>query len=190
MHGKMARFILVLVLGAGVGCASRPSEEGDGGSRPVEEDGYGSHRVEESRRFDVTGKVTYNGAAFNKPDGRIVFIGAAGEQVAAEIRPDGTYQANGVSAGLNRVAVYYPNPKATSRPPTKLKPGEEPPPAAPLFLTPPKYASPETSELSVTVDRETVFNVDLVDPERRWFLRNTHINSPTRPGTGHSTGGR
>lgn len=119
-----------------------------------------------AQRFDVTGKVSYNGAPLGKSDGQIVFVGPGGEQVAAPIGTDGTYRAGGVASGPNRVAVYYPNPAAKPDKSHKLKPGEAPPAAAP-FLTPAKYASVETSELSVTVDKETEFNVDLTGPKVR-----------------------
>lgn len=120
-----------------------------------------------SRRFDVTGKVTYNGASLDKPDGHVVFLGPHGEQVTTAIGSDGTYQAIGVASGLNRVAVYYVSPKAKKEKAGKLKPGEQPPPAEALYLTPAKYASPETSELSVTVDKECVYDIPLVGPTIR-----------------------
>jgi len=116
------------------------------------------------RQYDVTGKVTYNGATLDKPNGVVVFVGPAGEQVVATIESDGTYHASKVSGGVNRLAAYWPNPKATQGKKGKLRPGEIPPPSPPLFLTPEKYSSPDTSGLSVTVEKEMVFDVELVGP--------------------------
>ena len=77
-----------------------------------------------------------------------------------------------MSGGLNRVVVYYPNPKALITAKlkgkgAKLKPGEQPPPSEPSFLTPLKYAVATTSELSVTVEKPTVFDAALTGPEIR-----------------------
>jgi len=112
---------------------------------------------------DVTGKVTYNGAPLAKPNGQIVFANSEGAQVGAPINEDGTYKAIKVTAGLNRVAVYYPNPafKVVARP--KGVPKERPT-IAPMYLTPEKYSTVETSDLSVTVEKGTVFNVDMTGP--------------------------
>lgn len=126
-----------------------------------------------ARHFDVTGKVTYNGIPLDKPDGQIVFIGPKGDQVIADIERDGSYQATEVSAGLNRVVVYYPNPKAMDAKAVKLKKAESPgqkarEPSSPNespFLTPFKYAAADTSELSVMVDKPTVFDVALKGAE-------------------------
>jgi hypothetical protein len=120
--------------------------------------------------FDVQGRVTYNGAPLSKPNGRIVFVDANGAQAVAEIAQDGTYLATKVPSGLNKVAVYYPNPAAQGQKRTrhKLGPGETPAPqgeAPPPFLTPSQYASADTSNLSTQVGKGTVFNADLVGPE-------------------------
>jgi hypothetical protein len=113
---------------------------------------------------DVTGQVKYNGALLDKPGGQVVFVGTKGTQIAAEIGPDGVYRASKVPAGLNRVVVYWPNPEAQNKPNAKSKkpPAKEalPPP----FLTPKKYASVDTSELSVQVADGTVFNIELMGP--------------------------
>ena len=114
--------------------------------------------------YDVTGKVTYNGSPLNKPDGQIVFVGPNGEQVAAPIGADGTYSAAGVAGGSNRIAVYYPNAKAKAEKGGKLKPGETPK-ALPKYLTPEKYASPETSELTATVSKGCAYDADLTGPK-------------------------
>ena len=63
------------------------------------------------KKVDVTGKVSYNGAPLSKPGGQIVFVDATGNQVIATIGEDGTYRAPNVTTGLQRVAVYYPNPE-------------------------------------------------------------------------------
>lgn len=121
----------------------------------------------------VKGRVTYNGAPLVKPGGRIVFVGPAGTQVAAPLGLDGTYLASQVPVGLNRVVVYYPNPAspAGGMKPARPKRGDPdttfsagPPPA---FLTPYKYASADTSELSVKVEQGTVYNAELVGPKMR-----------------------
>ncbi len=120
---------------------------------------------------DVTGTVTYNGAPLNKPGGKIVFVGPAGSQVVADIAADGSYRAPGVPAGPNRVAVYYPNPEAKMGEKHLPEKGRIPPkvtpPMPPPFVTPYKYASPDTSELAVTVGPGTVYNADLVGPKIR-----------------------
>lgn len=116
-------------------------------------------------KVDVTGKVTYNGAPLAKPKGQIVFFGPEGGQVGASIGEDGTYTATKVTTGLNRVAVYYPNPefKVVARPKHAVTQADRPV-ILPMFLTPKKYSDIETSELSVTVDKGTVFNVDMTGP--------------------------
>jgi len=115
----------------------------------------------EPSAVDVTGRVTYNGAALNKTGGQIVFVDAKGTQVVADIGPDGAYRAAGVPAGPARVAVYYPNPEfKKAEKPLGQKAKAMPPP----FLTPYKYASPDTSELAVTVGPGTVFDVAMTGP--------------------------
>jgi|GEM_PF-969351 len=125
-------------------------------------------------RYDVTGKVTYNGAPLNHPDGQIVFVGPTGDQVSAAIGADGTYRATGVVSGTNRVAVFYPNPAAKPDKGQKLKPGEQMR-NVPTYLTPAKYATPDTSELTVGVDKGTEYNVDLTGPPIK-------DPTPARPG--------
>ena len=122
------------------------------------------------KKVDVTGRVNYNGAPLPKPGGQIVFVDADGTQVAASIGQDGAYRAPKVNIGLQHVAVYYPNPEfqTAKRSPVKPKKGEPPPPplppAPPAFLTPIKYASIDTSNLSVQVAEGTVFDADLTGP--------------------------
>ncbi|HEX4608830.1 MAG TPA: hypothetical protein VH092_11555 [Urbifossiella sp.] len=114
----------------------------------------------------MTGKVTYNGAPLDKPDGQIVFVGGDGRQVAAPIAADGAYRAAGVPPGTNRVAVYYPNPKSVvkNREAGKLKPSERPPAVSP-YLTPEKYAAPDTSGLTANVGSGATFNAELTGPK-------------------------
>jgi hypothetical protein len=121
-------------------------------------------------KFDVKGKVTYNGKPLEMPGGQIVFIGPKGNQTPASIGSDGTYLATKVSAGLNQVVVFYPNPAAGpgGSKPARPKPGGPPagPPLA-AFLTPMKYASADTSGFSSKVEKGTVFDADLVGPKIR-----------------------
>jgi hypothetical protein len=117
------------------------------------------------KKVEVKGRVTYNGTPLAKPGGKIVFVAPDGSQVAAPIEQDGAYLAVGVPAGPNQVAVSYPNPefKAGKRLPGK-KGGDVTAPAATPFLMPEKYASVETSGLSVQVDTGTIFDAPLTGP--------------------------
>ncbi|WP_020467858.1 hypothetical protein [Zavarzinella formosa] len=131
--------------------------------------GCGSEKV-----GDVSGLVTYNGQPLAKTGGHIVFVGPQGSQIVADIGADGAYRAAGIPAGLNRVAVYYSNPEAQEQI-RKFMPqkGKKPPPVTPPspapapFLTPIKYASPDTSELSVQIGPGTVYNVDMTGPKMK-----------------------
>jgi hypothetical protein len=117
-------------------------------------------------KVDVTGRVTYNGAPLKNPGGKIIFVGPDSAQCDASINYDGTYRAIGVSAGLNRVAVYYPNPDFKPRTrPTRMGVPAATEQVAQVFLTPEKYASVETSKLSVQAAVGTVFDADLTDVE-------------------------
>lgn len=120
---------------------------------------------------DVSGKVTYNGTPLNKPGGTIVFVTPGGVQVAAPVAADGTYHAADVPRGENTVAVYYPNPKfqEAARQSRHLPgPHEAARPAAvadvPPYLTPARYASGDTSGLSVSVGTGTTFDAALTGP--------------------------
>jgi hypothetical protein len=119
------------------------------------------------RQVEVSGRVTYNGAALDKPGGKIVFVGPRGTQVVADVERDGTYRAAGVAAGPNQVAVYYPNPEAQKgrQFPQKGKPPPANVPQHQPFLTPYKYASAETSGLSVRAEKGAVFNAELTGPQ-------------------------
>ncbi|WP_439624434.1 hypothetical protein [Gemmata sp.] len=120
---------------------------------------------------DVSGKVTYNGAPLAKPGGTIVFVTPGGVQVAAPVAADGTYRAPDVPRGENKVAVYYPNPKFQElAKQSRHLPGPneavKPAPIAdvPPYLTPAKYASGDTSGLSVSVGTGTAFDAALTGP--------------------------
>jgi hypothetical protein len=118
-------------------------------------------------KVDVTGRVTYNGGPLNARGGKIVFVGPDGmTQCEAAINADGTYRAVGVLAGLNGVAIFYPNPefKPRKRPSKGVAPEEAESSVEP-FLIPAKYASADTSEQSVRAAAGTVFNADLIGPE-------------------------
>jgi len=118
------------------------------------------------KKYDVTGQVKYNGAPLAKPNGKIVFIGPDGSQVDANIGQDGTYTAPKVTAGLNKVLVYYPNPAAgkSTRPRGEPDPAKFKPNNAPMYLTPEKYADVDATDLSTEVKQGTVFNADLTGP--------------------------
>ncbi len=116
-------------------------------------------------QFDVTGKVTYNGAPLAKPNGQIVFVGPDGTQVAAPIAQDGTYTATKVTGGLNKIAIYYLNPNFSkaSRPKGPPDPKNRPK-VSPQYLTPEALASVTTSGLSKEVTQGTVCDVELTGP--------------------------
>jgi hypothetical protein len=111
--------------------------------------------------FSVKGKVTYNGAVLDKPDGRVVFVGLKGEQSVAAIEPDGSYRATRVASGLNKVVVYYPNPEIKMNKKVKRNPDE---PTVLPFLTPAEYASVDSTSLSIMVGKETLLDVNLEGP--------------------------
>jgi hypothetical protein len=126
------------------------------------------------RQVEVKGRVTYNGTPLKKDGGQVVFVGPKGTQVVAPIGPDGAYLAAGVPVGANRVAVYYPNPQAASGRRFPVRPQKDrpappavPTPPAPAFVTPSKYASVESSGLSVDVKDGAVFDAALVGPKLR-----------------------
>ncbi|MCE9564978.1 MAG: hypothetical protein K8U57_23330 [Planctomycetes bacterium] len=122
---------------------------------------------------EVTGKVTYNGAPLDKPNGNIVFVSPSGIQVVAPIAADGTYRATDVPRGDTKIAVYYSNPKFptvnNNQPQRKIPMPNDPSLAVPLpeippYLTPIKYASEGTSGFAVKVEANTVFNAELTGP--------------------------
>jgi hypothetical protein len=117
------------------------------------------------KRVDISGKVTYNGKPLDKPSGLIIFVPDKGDTTQADIGPGGEYRAVGVSAGHNRVVVYYLNPAAPKGKP-RPKPGEvfDDKPLMSPFLTPEKYTLKETSELEVDAQPGTVNNVNMTGP--------------------------
>ena len=126
-----------------------------------------------ARQYDVTGKVTYNGrplaydaAPFQKPTGQVVFIGPDGRQVAAAIDHDGGYRATNVSAGANKVVIYYTNRRVTNKKSVRPNSGEALAGAEPPVRTARKSAVPDTSQLSVTVENDTAFDIKLKGPPR------------------------
>jgi len=118
-------------------------------------------------RYDVSGKVTYNGAVLDKPEGQVIFIGPNGEQAAATIGADGSYRAANVATGANKVVVYYPNPKLKKPKSTKLKPGEPMPPTEPAYLTPEKFGSAATTDLTLDVNGNKEYPVAITGPPIR-----------------------
>ena len=121
-------------------------------------------------QVDVKGKVTYNGKPLEKPGGQIVFVGPTGNKAMAPIALDGTYQASKVSAGSNRVIVYYTNPASPAggaKPPRRKQGDPPPPPPPPPFLTPENYAAVDTTDLTVQVEKGTVYNPNLLGPKIR-----------------------
>lgn len=118
---------------------------------------------------DVTGQVNYNGKPLDKDTGMIVFFGPNGaKQVTAKIGKDGQYRAVGITPGENRVAIAYSRPIKLAKGGTRApKFGEALPESQSdsLYLTPEIYASPETSELKVIVESNTVYNPKLVGPD-------------------------
>jgi hypothetical protein len=121
-------------------------------------------------KVDVTGKVTYNGQAIEKPGGTIIFVGPDGTTASAEIGLDGSYSATGVAIGDNKVAVSYPNQAGGAAPATGKKPRFPGPDAGKVaaapepYVTPPEYADAETSQLTVKVEKGTVYNPTLSGP--------------------------
>jgi len=115
-------------------------------------------------QFTVSGRVTYNAVPLDKPGGKVVFVAPDGTQTAAAIDADGAYHASHVPRGLNRVAVYYPDPLVVQKMKVRPAPGEPPPPPRSPFLTPLRYASLESSELEVQVHNDTVFDIEMTGP--------------------------
>jgi hypothetical protein len=112
----------------------------------------------------LSGKVSYNGATLNKPGGIIILVGTNGEQLKADIDPNGEYTMSGVPFGHYRVVVYYPSqviPTGKSLP-KKRETLEASAPSP--FLTPIKYSAAETSGLEVEVQPGTIYNVAMEGP--------------------------
>jgi hypothetical protein len=114
---------------------------------------------------DVSGKIVYNGQPLKKSGGKIIFKGPS-KEVTADISETGEYKAIGVQRGENKVAVYYPNPKAQAGRGrgNVAEGGKTGEPESP-FLTPAKYANPDTSELTVTVEKDAAYDPQLTGPD-------------------------
>jgi hypothetical protein len=85
--------------------------------------------------------------------------------VEADIAQDGTYKAVKVTAGMNKIAVYYPNPafKKIARPKGPPDPNMKLSSES-VNLTPEMYATVDTSGLATQVGHGTVYNVDMTGP--------------------------
>jgi hypothetical protein len=122
---------------------------------------------------NVSGKVTLDDKPV--PAGRVTFTQGS-KTAAAEIKSDGSYEAQGVPAGEVNVAVI--NPIITSTPTDKKAAammkgmqktvGKDATPTAveaptPTATIPTKYSDPEKSGLKVTVKRNetTPFDIEL-----------------------------
>jgi hypothetical protein len=118
---------------------------------------------------EVTGQVKYNGKPLDKPGGTISFLGPDGLPHSGEIDSSGNYRVANVCLGDNKVSVYYPrdgaHPEKRKRGPDQGPPADRGKTSQSPFLTPESYASPETSGLTVVVDKSTVYNPDLKGPE-------------------------
>jgi hypothetical protein len=119
---------------------------------------------------DVTGQVKYNGKPLDKPNGTISFLGPDGIQHTGQIDASGNYRVEKVCAGENKVTVIYARPQPESgrvrgRVPDPNKPDPTMTQTGPAFLTPDKYASPETTDLIVEVKKGTTYNPELTGPE-------------------------
>jgi len=109
----------------------------------------------------VSGTVSYKGKAL--PAGTIAFFGADNKAVSAQINKDGTYTATGVPVGSVKVTVQVPPQQGSGGPPQMQGgvPGqaEHAPPVGQesgpkeVVPIPPKYASPQTSDLQFDVHR-------------------------------------
>lgn len=123
---------------------------------------------------NVSGKVSYQG----KPVvyGSVVVVGADGVPKGGPIQPDGSFQASGVKIGPAKIAVSSPQPpgfggakkaRTSSRDdPDDRAPADAGISASPEVLKawvplPPKYADPQKSELTATIQAGQPLNLDL-----------------------------
>lgn len=113
---------------------------------------------------DVSGKVTVNGQVLKKSGGRITFYGPDGIGVSATIDANGDYKATGVCVGDNKVTVIYASaPQVTKGRVPKRGADEAKQQSESLYMTPEKYAMPETTPLSVTIAANSVYDAKLED---------------------------
>jgi hypothetical protein len=115
-----------------------------------------------SGRGSVTGKVTLDGQPL--PGGLVTFYHAGateeetGSSTAAQIKPDGTYEAN-VIIGKSVVSVATSSGMGTVRNPGAVKD-----PWGPYVPIPMKYLAPDKSGLSVDVKSgKQVYDIKLVN---------------------------
>jgi len=107
---------------------------------------------------DLKGTVTYQG----KPvcSGSVQAIGSDGSALSLAIAEDGTYFIPKLPAGTVKLAVTSPDPNVTPRP-NKLNKNPKPPPKnTSWFPIPEKYADPEKSGITTTIDN-TVNEFDI-----------------------------
>ena len=101
----------------------------------------------ETPRRNLTGKVTYKGE--NLTIGTVEFYTTeASSPLRAIIGRDGTYRLTEALTGEYRLAIKTPR-----KPPAGRKAINRPNAPEPVYV-PTKYAKPETSGLSVTLDNE------------------------------------
>ena len=85
----------------------------------------------------------------------------------ASIGPDGVTRASKVAAGSIESILLYSKPTGQDleKNTTEARQRRAESPTQPAFLTPPEYASADTTEFSSTVGKGTVFNPSLKGPE-------------------------
>jgi hypothetical protein len=107
----------------------------------------------------IKGKVSYNGTLLK--GGKVTFYCADGKSVLTAIREDGTYLLEKLPLGKAKICVDTTDLNPATRraytyaPPPGAKkdlPGAKPSPGVEAYVAiPPKYASPETTDLFVEV---------------------------------------
>jgi len=103
----------------------------------------------------VEGKVTYQGKPL--PGAIIGFHPAKGKPVVAKTDETGSYSAPAVPVGEVRVTIEVVRPK-----PPKDKPTDKPVTPPRFIAIPKKYANPETSGLTLTVQKgKQVHDIEL-----------------------------
>jgi hypothetical protein len=109
----------------------------------------------------IRGRVTVQGKPLTT--GTVLFLGSDNRVATGSIGPDGHYVANHASMGTLRVAVQSLRPAQVRA--AMQRPKDAPPlpgRITNLVPVPQKYQSPETSELTCTVQqKEQEYNIDL-----------------------------